>query len=64
MVGIGLGSISFTTNSLESYSRYYKVASNTFTFTLTNEDYTVIDLNGTNLLFSLLFYKSDDIHTL
>ena len=60
-VGIGLGSISFTSNSLDSYSRYYnKVASNAFTFTLTNEDYTVIDLNGANMLFSLLFYKSDD----
>ena len=60
-VGIGRGSISFTSNSLDSYSRYYnKVASNAFTFTLTNEDYTAIYLNGANMLFSLLFYKSDD----
>ena len=64
-VGIGLGSISFTSNSLDSYSRYYnKVASNANTFTLTNEDYTVIDLKGANMLFSLLFYRSDDTNIL
>ena len=64
-VGIGLGSISFTSNSLDSYSRYYnKVASNAYTFTLTNEDYTVIDLNGANMLFLLLFYRSDDTNIL
>ena len=64
-VGIGLGSISFTSNDLEAYSRKFKkISSNAYTFVLTNEDDTNIDLNGSNMLFSLLFYKSDNTNQL
>ena len=64
-VGIGLGSISFTSNDLEAYSRKFKkISSNAYTFILTNEDDTNIDLNGSNMLFSLLFYKSDNTNQL
>ena len=60
-VGIGLGSISFTSNDLDWYAKHFKkLTSNAYTFVLTNEDDTNIDLNGSNLLFSLLFYKSDN----
>ena len=59
---INYSSINYICPSPEFYSRILSSKNNnTYSFTLTDEDVELIQLNGLNLNFTLLFYKKDPI---
>ena len=59
------GVISFTSPDLDLNSkRITRSCSNVYRFTLTNEDRENIQLNGLNLVFSLLFFSKNQTDTL
>ena len=59
---INYSSINYICPAPEFYSRILSSKNNnTYSFTLTDEDGELIQLNGLNLNFTLLFYKKDPI---
>jgi len=56
-------SVTFLQQDVEAYSKDISFSSsNTYNFYLTNEYSEKIDLNGQNFDFTILMYKSNDIH--
>lgn len=59
---INYSSINYTCPAPEFYSRLLTSQNNnTYSFSLTDEDCELIQLNGLNMNFTLLLYKKDDI---
>lgn len=54
--------IAYKMTDLESDSRKLVANSTTFNFYLTDENGTLIDLNGQNIVMTLMFWKKDNFH--
>ena len=52
--------ITFTQNNIEMNSKELMTNSNNFTFTITDEDNNVLDLNGQNIIFSICCYEQNN----
>ena len=52
--------ITFNQNNIEMNSKELMTNSNNFTFTITDEDNNILDLNGQNIVFSICCYEQND----
>eukprot|EP00732_Lithocolla_globosa_P002042 Lithocolla_globosa_v1_NODE_1204_length_2791_cov_31.125457.p2 type:complete len:225 gc:universal NODE_1204_length_2791_cov_31.125457:814-140(-) len=51
-------------NPYEYYKDFVQAKSNTYTFTIVDEDFNVIDLNGLNIVFTIMLWKENKISDL